>query len=136
MDHTKSFTRMEKLFCWIVICLPVMSWATDEHIDIARFSRNDLNGWRANFFAGETVYSLKNEGGRTVLYAISIAAASGLYRKISIDLAKTPILNWAWKVDNILTDNDEYACAGDDSPARIYVVFPGGLAVWHTRAIN
>jgi hypothetical protein len=127
---------MEKLFCWIVVCLPIMSWATDEHIDIARFSRSDLNGWQAKVFAGETVYSLKTDGHQTALYANSNAAASGLYREISIDLAKTPILNWTWKVDNILTGNDERNRVGDDYPARIYVVFSGELAFWRTRAIN
>ena len=52
-----------------------MSWATDEHIDIARFSRSDLNGWQAKVFAGETVYSLKTDGHQTVLDANSNAAA-------------------------------------------------------------
>ena len=45
---------MEKLFCWIVVCLPILSWATDKHIEIARFSKSDLNGWQAKVFAGET----------------------------------------------------------------------------------
>ncbi|WP_242447184.1 DUF3047 domain-containing protein [Nitrosomonas supralitoralis] len=116
--------------------MPTGSWAEVDHIDIARFSQGDLNGWQSKVFVGETVYSLKNDGSRTALHANSSAAASGLYRKISIDLVKTPILNWVWKVDNILKGNDERARAGDDYPARIYVVFSGGLAFWRTRAIN
>ncbi len=127
---------MQKLLCWIVACLPTGLWAEVQHIDIARFSQGDLNGWQSKVFVGETVYSLKNEGSRTALHANSSATASGLYREISIDLVKTPILNWVWKVDNVLTGNDERARAGDDYPARIYVVFSGGLAFWRTRAIN
>ena len=46
------------------------------------------------------------------------------------------IKHWTWKVDNILSGNDERTRAGDDYPARIYVVFSGGALFWRTRAIN
>jgi hypothetical protein len=35
-----------------------------------------------------------------------------------------------------LAGADERTRAGDDYPARVYVVFTGGLAFWRTRAIN
>ncbi|HBV20692.1 MAG TPA: hypothetical protein DEF07_03105 [Nitrosomonas sp.] len=127
---------MDKLLCWIVICMPVASWAESGRVDIARFSQGDLSGWQSKVFAGETFYVLEREAERMVLRADSSAAASGLYREVSIDLNKTPILNWDWKVDNILTGNDERTKAGDDYPARIYVVFSGGVMFWRTRAIN
>ncbi len=120
----------------MIICLPLLSWAGSERVDIARFSQSDLNGWQSKVFAGETHYALKNNDGKIVLRADSRAAASGLYREINIDLGKTPILNWTWKVDSILVGNDERTRAGDDYPLRIYVVFSGGLAFWRTRAIN
>jgi hypothetical protein len=127
---------MEKLLCWAMICLPVVSWAAGEHIDIARFSRGDLDGWQSKAFAGETRYYLQNKDGRTALRADSNATASGLYREVSIDLGKTPILNWAWQVGNILPGADERTRAGDDYSARVYVVFSGGVMFWRTRAIN
>jgi len=127
---------MEKLLCWVAVCLPVLSWAADERVDIARFSRNDLNGWQSKAFVGETRYSLKNENGWTVLRADSSASASGLYREVSVELGKTPILNWTWKVGNIVADANERTRAGDDYAARVYVVFSGGLMFWRTRAIN
>ncbi|GJL74553.1 DUF3047 domain-containing protein [Nitrosomonas sp.] len=116
--------------------MPVASWAESGRVDIARFSQGDLSGWQSKVFAGETSYVLEREAERMVLRADSSAAASGLYREVSIDLNKTPILNWDWKVDNILTGNDERTKAGDDYPARIYVVFSGGVMFWRTRAIN
>lgn len=131
-----KIVAMEKLLCWILVCLPVLSWAESEHVDIARFSQGDLSGWQEKVFAGETFYALREESGRTVLHADSNATASGLYRVVSIDLSKTPMLNWSWKVDNILTGNDERTRAGDDYSARIYVMFSSGLAFWRTRAIN
>lgn len=127
---------MNKWLCWAMVCFPALSWAADDRIDIARFSRGDLNGWQPKVFTGETRYTLQNKDGRTALRADSEAAASGLYREVSIDLDKTPILNWMWQAGNILAGADERSRAGDDYPARIYVVFSGGLIFWRTRAIN
>ncbi len=128
--------RMDKLLCWAMIYFPVLSWAADDRVDIARFSRGDLSGWQSKAFAGETRYSLQNKDGRTALRADSNAAASGLYREVNIDLGKTPILNWTWQAGNILSGADERTRAGDDYSARVYVVFSGGLMFWRTRAIN
>ncbi|ARO88881.1 DUF3047 domain-containing protein [Nitrosospira lacus] len=127
---------MNKLLYWAAICFPVLSWAADDRVDIARFSRSDLSGWQSKAFAGETRYSLQNKDGRTALRADSNAAASGLYREVSIDLGKTPILNWTWQAGNILAGADERTRAGDDYTMRVYVVFSGGLLFWRTRAIN
>jgi len=128
--------RMNKLLCWFMIGFPVLSWAAGERVDIARFSRGDLGGWQLKAFSGETRYSLQNKDGLTVLRADSSAAASGLYREVSIDLDQTPILNWAWKIGNTLAGADERTRAGDDYLARVYGVFSGGLMFWRTRAIN
>lgn len=127
---------MKTYFLWIVLCLPAIAWAQSERIDIARFSQGDLNGWQPKGFAGETRYFLENSDGQLALRADSSAAASGRYREVSVDLNKTPILNWMWKVDGILTGNDERTRKGDDYPARLYVVFSGGVMFWRTRAIN
>jgi len=127
---------MKKHLCWIAICLPMTTWASNERIDIARFSHGDLKGWQTKVFSGETRYSLEREEGRMVLRADSRQAASGLYSEVSIDLNKTPLLNWTWKIDDILTGNDERSKAGDDYPARVYVVFSDGVMFWRTRAIN
>jgi hypothetical protein len=127
---------MDKLLCWVMICLPALSWAAGERIDIARFSQGDLNGWQSKAFVGETRYSLQNRDGRIALRADSSAAASGLYREVSVELGRTPILNWTWQIGNILGDADERTRVGDDYAARVYVVFSGGLMFWRTRAIN
>jgi hypothetical protein len=103
---------------------------------IGRFSQNDLHGWRPKRFAGVTHYSLVNDHGQRVLRAVSHASASGLYRQVHIDLARTPYLHWSWKVGNVLAHADERTRRGDDYPARVYVVFSGGLFFWRTRAID
>lgn len=116
--------------------LPITSLAGNERVDIARFSRGDLTGWKPKIFSGLTRYAVTNENGRTALQAQSSATASGLYREISIELGKTPILNWTWQINDILAGADERTRAGDDYPARVYVIFSGGITFWRTRAIN
>ena len=64
--------------------------------------------------------------------AKSDAAASGLFNEMRIDVHKTPLINWSWKVERGLHDKDERSKPGDDYPARIYVVFSGGIAFWKT----
>lgn len=127
---------MKKQLLWAALCLPLLSLAAGERVDIARFSQGDLNGWQTKIFSGETRYSLEITDGRLALRADSSAAASGLYRKVSVDLGKTPILSWSWKVGHVLAGADERTRAGDDYAARVYVVFSGGLIFWRTRAIN
>ena len=39
-------------------------------------------------------------------------------------------------VNNILTGNNERTRAGDDYPARDYVVFSDGIIFWRTRALS
>ncbi len=110
--------------------------AVAERIEIALFSKGDLSGWQTKSFSGETRYSFQNIDGKKFLRADSQAGASGQYREIKIDLMRTPILNWTWRIGNILKGIDERTRAGDDFSARVYVVISGGLLFWKTRAIN
>ncbi|MFO1429647.1 MAG: DUF3047 domain-containing protein [Candidatus Competibacteraceae bacterium] len=104
-------------------------------VPIGQFSNGELQDWKAKSFAGETQYRLVQQDGRRVLQADSEGTASGLYREITIDLERTPYLNWSWRVDNVLKGVDERTKAGDDYPARVYVVVSGGIAFWKTRSL-
>ena len=70
-----------------------------------------------------TRYDLVSDEGVVVVRAVSDAAASGLIRKIQIDPMEYPVLEWRWKVSNILQKGDVTKKQGDDYPARIYVTF-------------
>jgi hypothetical protein len=105
-------------------------------IVVANFSEADLGGWDVQRFEGETKYELVGADGHTVLRAVSRGSASGLVRRIDVDLSATPILRWRWKIDNTLRGNDERSKSGDDYPARVYVIRRQGLQFWKTEAIN
>ncbi len=107
-----------------------------DEVMIGPFSKSTTQGWEEKSFRGHTEYTLKEDGGRSVLAAKSHSTASGLFRKIDIDLERTPYINWSWKVDHVLAAADERSKQGDDYPARVYVVFSSGLLFWKTRTLN
>lgn len=110
--------------------------AKESTIQVADFSKNDLSGWESQEFDGITQYTFDRDQRTTVLKANSHRAASGLVKKIPIDLFKTPYLNWRWKVNNPLFKLNEAEKAGDDYAARIYIVIDGGALFWRTLALN
>lgn len=119
-----------------LLLLPLLVTAAGERIEVGRFSTGDLEGWEEQVFDGKTDYRLVENSGKTVLQARSNNSASGRFKRVRIDLDDTPVLHWSWRVNNLLSNVDERTKAGDDYPARLYVVFSGGLFFWRTRAIN
>jgi hypothetical protein len=71
----------------------------------------------------QTQYRIVKEDDTPVVQAISQAAASGLTCKIKIDLKEYPVLQWRWKILNIISKSNVRTKEGDDYPARIYVTF-------------
>lgn len=120
----------------VPLLIPLLVSAAAHRIDIGRFSAGNLDGWEEKVFSGQTDYQLVENSGKKVLQAKSHASASGQFKRVRVDLGRTPVLHWSWRVENTLKGVNEKNKSGDDYPARIYVVFSGGLFFWRTRAIN
>lgn len=103
---------------------------------VGDFAHDGLAGWEPVRFEGETHYRLVEAQGVTALHAESRGSASGLIRKIKVDLTQTPVLRWRWRVANTLRNNAEHEKDGDDYPARIYVIFKSGFLSLGTRSLN
>ncbi len=82
-------------------------------------------GWEEMTFRGlsPTQYELVEKDGRVVVRARSEQSSSGLILRKEIDLAEYPVIEWTWKVENIMEKGDVFSKDGDDYPARIYVIF-------------
>ena len=119
----------------LALLVSIAAVAADEKLLIGRFSAGDLQDWQTKSFMGETHYTFDNQSGQPALFADSRGTASGLYREIRVDLQRTPCLNWSWRVNKVLSGLDERTKAGDDYPARVYVVVSGGAAFWKTRSL-
>ncbi len=105
-------------------------------IPIARFEQGDLSGWEEEVFSNQTRYQIITQNGHQALAAASRASASGLVKKIRVDLEQTPYLNWRWRIEHPLPPLNERSKAGDDYAARVYVIASGGVFFWKTRALN
>ena len=100
-------------------------------VEIGPFSTADPNGpwpdgWKPLTFPKipqHTTYSLVRDGDRVAVKAASQASSSGYTKEILIDPKEYPIIQWQWKVSNILKAGNVAKKEGDDYPARIYVTF-------------
>ena len=119
----------------ISICL-MSSVHAQNRVDIGLFSQQNINNWQQKIFSAKTQYSLRLDNNQFVLLADSQQSASAFYKKISIDLEKTPFLNWSWSKQQSINPGVESVKAGDDYVARIYVIKDGGLLFWKTMSLN
>ena len=116
---------------WLLMPQNSLQAATDDSIAVGDFSKSspgtDLpEGWKPLSFRNiekSTQYRLVKDGNTVVVKAVSAASASGLIREIKIDPKEFPILQWRWKVGNILKKGNVKTREGDDYPARIYIAF-------------
>ena len=103
---------------------------------VAVLRDGDVSAWEEKVFSGKTAYEQVGMDGRSVVRATSRGTASGLFLKRRIDLEKTPILEWTWRVEGTLGDIDERTREGDDYSARVYVIRSDPVFFWRTRAVN
>ncbi len=110
---------------------PAIQAQSQATIEVGKFSAATAgqkfpDGWKPLTFKKikkHTTYTLVRDGGTVVVKAVAKASASGLVREIKINLKEYPIVQWRWKVMNILKKSDVYRKSGDDYPARIYITF-------------
>lgn len=115
-----------------VLCVAVaVSAQTPDLLEVGLFSRagevDSLpSGWKPLTFKNvpkSTHYGLVKDGETLVVKAVSEAAASGLIKEVRIDPNEYPIVQWRWKVANVLRKGDVTKKSGDDYPARLYITF-------------
>lgn len=84
------------------------------------------SGWtRADIKGVETrtAYRLVGDEGVTVLRADAQASASALVYKVSAAAGADPVLQWRWKVSDVLKTSNPATREGEDYAARVYVMF-------------
>src|SRR5256714_3086549 len=105
-----------------------------QSVEAARFSAGRAGevppGWSrfiVSPFARKSDYALVDGGPGVVLEGRADASASGFYRRIHIDPARYPVIEWRWRVLQTPADLDPRVPARDDSPARVIVAFHGDI---------
>lgn len=126
---------MRRSGCFIGLLLSALSAMAIEPAYV--ISPEQIMAWEPHAFAETTQYRLVSHQGRPAVAAeCTPGAASGLFYNTAIDLSATPIIEWDWAIAAPFTDIDETTRAGDDYPARLYLVDDRRPWVWQTRAVN
>ena len=73
--------------------------------------------------AAPSSYTLVREEEGVVIRAEAQDAASGLVRRVNLDAARYPVLEWRWKAENVIEAGTVDRRRGDDYAARLYVTF-------------
>lgn len=101
------------------------------------FAPEEIIRWDPHSFKGLTDYRLVTRDSRPAVQATCKGGtASGLFLRRDIDLTRTPVVEWEWRVDRTFSGIDEATRAGDDYPARLYLVEEAPILRWRTRALN
>jgi len=130
-NMTVILKRILCTFSGLLVLLFIGNAFCIDIIEVGKFSAatvgQDLpDGWKLLAFKKiekHTTYSLVKDDHTVVVKAVAEASASGLTREIKINPKEYPIVQWRWKVTNILNKGDVRRKEGDDYPARIYITF-------------
>jgi hypothetical protein len=104
---------------------------SDEQLPVGTFSQAQPGkafprGWEPLTFEKiptHTQYDLVKDEDQVVVKAVSHQSSSGITREITIDPQEYPVVQWRWKVENVLKSGDVTEKSGDDYPARLYITF-------------
>ncbi len=86
-------------------------------------ARSFEENWEPIVLSGETRYELAFADDRLALHAVAQDSASGLIRRIRIDPAECPIVEWSWRVDRMHEHADLHEKTRDDVAASIFLLF-------------
>ncbi|MBL0418740.1 DUF3047 domain-containing protein [Ramlibacter sp. AW1] len=103
--------------------LPALAGADSGPVWVGRFDQG-LAPWqevRLNADLKPNTFAARTWDGLAAVEVRSAASMSLLARPVDVDLARTPVLCWRWRVDAPLQGADMARKSGDDYAARLYV---------------
>ena len=115
------------------------SFANTAIINVFEFTNSELSKLEVKKVRGadnKTEYSVGSNENGNFLKAVADNAASGLGKKLKIDLNKTPFINITWKIEKDLPGIRENTKKGHDFAARVFVIKKTGATLLSNRAIN
>ena len=136
--HTR-FQLMFKILISLFLFIFLLNNSNAEIVKIFEFTDLEISNLEVRKVRGadnKTDYSIGSNENGNYLKAIANNAASGLGKKIKIDLNKTPFINITWKIEKDLLGIKENTKKGHDFAARVFVIKKTGATMLSNRAIN
>lgn len=116
----KSLSRVALIAAIGVICL---GSGPPSVVRLSDFSRG-LAGWsvhRIDRAVPLTRFRAERVDGRDAIVAEANSSMGILARPVVVDLARTPILCWRWRIESVVARADITRKSGDDQAARVFV---------------
>ena len=107
-----------------------------ETVKIFEFTNEEMKTLQVRKVKGKTTYTFGSNENGNYLKAEAEGKASGLGKKVKINLIKTPFINITWKVEKNLSGIIENSKKGHDYAARVFVVKKTGVTPLSNKAIN
>ena len=123
----------------LIVILIISGPSLADKVNIFEFTEIELTELDVRKVRGaenKTEYSIGSNENGNYLKAVADNAASGLGKKVIIDLNKTPIINITWKVEKDLAGIKENTKKGHDFAARVFAIKKTGATPLSNRAIN
>ena len=130
---------MNVLINFLSLFLFLTSISVANEVKVFEFTEAELSNLEVRKVRGadnKTEYLVGSNENGSYLKAIADNAASGLGKKVLIDLNKTPIINITWKIEKNLDGIKENTKKGHDFAARIFAIKKTGATPLSNRAIN
>jgi hypothetical protein len=130
---------MYKIFSLVCLIFFLISSSNAKTIKVFEFTNTELSNLEVRKVRGadnKTVYSVGSNENGNFLKAVADNAASGLGKKVKINLNKTPFINITWKIEKDLPGIKENTKKGHDFAARVFVIKKTGATPLSNRAIN
>ena len=126
----------KKVFPIIIFFVLIQHSLAVENVKIFEFTNEEMKTLQVRKVKGKTIYTFGSNENGNYLKAEAEGKASGLGKKVKINLIKTPFINITWKVEKNLSGIIENSKKGHDYAARVFVVKKTGVTPLSNKAIN
>ena len=123
----------------LIIWFILFTYGSTNEIKVFEFTEIELSELEVRKVRGadnKTIYTVGSNENGSFYKAVADNAASGLGKKVKIDLNKTPFINITWKIEKDLPGIKENTKKGHDFAARVFAVKKTGATPLSNRAIN
>lgn len=119
------FVRLPRIACLLLAAasIPLPAVAASNAVDVGRFT-DGLAPWKEVVVKADlkrNTFAFRDWDGAPAAEVRSANSMSLLARPLTLDLRRTPVLCWRWRIDAPLSAADMTQRAGDDYAARLYV---------------
>jgi len=95
------------------------------------------DGWSGHDWGhAQYDFTVVIDGADKILHLRSLGDNSTISKEIKVDVAKSPLLVWRWKVVTLPARADCRRKATDDEAAQVYVTFPRSPTAFRSRVIG